>query len=251
MTFAHDVTAPELARRNGTERIELNVDQIVLTYNEALDTSSVPAPADYTVMVDKHAYHPTTVVVQGNTVTLYLPVSVQYGQQVTLTYTQGALRDLAGHQAPGFTDRNVDRVSVEMVDLARYGSPTARQSSTHLDDEQAYGARLAIDDDRSTSARTKREEAPWWQVDLGQVSTLYDLNLFLPAEIRNRPPTFLILLSDDGKNWASAYYHGGSRLDETGLSLSLNGRKARYVRIESSEYTYLMISDIEIWGFPN
>lgn len=252
VVITRDTKAPSLDKRiDGTEKVELNVDLIVLTYDEKLDTGSVPEPTDYTVIVDGQEYTPKSVVVQENTVTLYLPVSVKFGQAVKLSYTPGAhpVRDLSGNEAAKLTDQYVDPISVEMVNLALYGSPEATQSSTYADSGD-YAAGNAIDGSRATVSRTRTEDRPWWQIDFGALSTLFDLKLFVPASVRSQPPGYLVLLSDDGESWSSAYLHPGTAIDENGLTVDLKGRKAQYLRITAPEVTELFFEEIEIWGFP-
>lgn len=252
LRFAPDETAPKLVERiDGKEKVELNVDLIMLTYDEPLDTRSVPELTDYTVTVGTETCHPTGVVVQDNAVTLYLPVAVRFEQSVKLTYTPGdsPVRDLLGYEAEGFTDKTVDPVLTEMTNLARYGSPEATQSSD-FGDQTGSGAPNAIDGRTDVGSRTKMEQSPWWQIDLGKVSTLFDLKLFVHEGFRERPPRYQILLSDDGELWTPAYLHDGSGFGAEGLTIDLNGQKARYLRISTSSFTELDFIEIEIWGYP-
>ena len=75
---------------------------LTLTYDEALDTASTPAAADFAVEVDGlpvslAAGMPVTV--SGRTVALTLATAVTAGQSVTVSYTPGAnpIRDAAGN----------------------------------------------------------------------------------------------------------------------------------------------------------
>lgn len=252
-----DGTAPELAVRpgDGRRKIEVNVDLIVLTYDDQLDTSSVPELADYTVTVSSgtqnETWHPTSVVVQDNTVTLYLPKTVRFDQDVKLTCVPGThpVRNRSGYDAGGLTNEPVDPVLTEMINLARYGSPKAEQSSNYGQDN-GYAASRAIDGSTASVSRTEIEQAPWWQVDLGKVSNLFDLKLFVPAGFREKPPGYQILLSDDGELWTPAYLHDGSGFGADGLTIDLDGQKARYLRITTPEVTELIFEEIEIWGYP-
>lgn len=67
-------------------------------------------------------------------------------------------------------------------------------------------------------------------------------------EFRDRPPRYRILLSGDGENWQLVYLHDGRGFGPEGLTIDLKGRKAKYLKITTSEVTELVF--IEIWGYP-
>ena len=92
----------ESAKADGTS--------LVLTYAEALDTGSEPAPGAYSVTVDGGAGPAVSnVSVSGDTVTLTLATAVTAGPAVTLTYSPGSnpVQDESGLDAPGFSNRTV------------------------------------------------------------------------------------------------------------------------------------------------
>ena len=74
---------------------------LVLTYDEALDGASVPAPGDFTVTAAGSTVNVSGASVAGSTVTLTLATAVEAGQTVTLDYTPGAnpTQDAAGNDA--------------------------------------------------------------------------------------------------------------------------------------------------------
>ena len=90
----------------------INGAALTLTYNEALDASSVPAPAAWTLTLGSGPA-PTVntggVTINGTTVTLALNTAVVSSDVVTLAYTAGAnpLRDLAGNNAADLTTQAV------------------------------------------------------------------------------------------------------------------------------------------------
>ncbi|MCY4583357.1 MAG: SwmB domain-containing protein, partial [Chloroflexi bacterium] len=98
-----DATVPTFssATVDGTE--------LTLNYNEALDTASVPATADFTVSVAGTNQTPTGVAVAGQTVTLTLGTAATAGQTVTVSYTAGTnpIQDLAGNDAAALTSQAV------------------------------------------------------------------------------------------------------------------------------------------------
>ena len=83
---------------------------LVLTYDEALDGASVPAPGNFVVTAAGSTVNVHPVSVAGSTVTLTLATAVQAGQTVTLDYTPGAnpTQDAAGNDAAAAlrTDRD-------------------------------------------------------------------------------------------------------------------------------------------------
>ncbi len=98
-----DTTAPEL------EGAEAGTDSLMLTYSEALDESSTPAAAAFTVTVAGEARSLAAtgpVVVSGSTVTLALDSAAAPGDTVAVSYTQpvaDALQDTAGNRAASAT----------------------------------------------------------------------------------------------------------------------------------------------------
>ena len=90
-----DVTPPTLSGAT------VNGSTLVLTYNEALDGASVPAPGDFAVTADGSPIDVQEVNVAGATVTLTLATAVEATQTVTLAYTPGAnpIQDAAGNDA--------------------------------------------------------------------------------------------------------------------------------------------------------
>ena len=97
-------TPPVLSTRT------VNVTALVLTYNEALDTSSEPAGSAFTVKVGGTAVSLATsgaVAVDGKTVTLTLAAAVTAADTVTVSYAvpgSNPLQDAGGTDAPAFTD---------------------------------------------------------------------------------------------------------------------------------------------------
>ena len=101
-TVGTDTTVPTLstATVDGTS--------LVLTYDEALDTSSEPATSDYSVSVaGGTGVAPSSVDVSGMTVTLTLGTAVTAEQTVTVTYTvpgSNPVQDAAGNDAVALTN---------------------------------------------------------------------------------------------------------------------------------------------------
>ncbi|MYK91572.1 MAG: leucine-rich repeat protein, partial [Synechococcus sp. SB0669_bin_8] len=136
-----DITAPSLSSAEGSNTT------LTLTYDEALDTGSVPAGAAFTVKVNGTAVNLATsnpVAVSGSTVTLNLAGAVGIGKTVTVSYaapTANPIQDSADNAAAGFTDKAVtvggicDRtaaVQTAILDRIDGISDCADVTSSHL-----------------------------------------------------------------------------------------------------------------------
>ncbi len=78
---------------------------LVLTYDQPLDGTSVPAPSDFNVVQNLTSQGtPTGVSVSGSTVTISLAAAVNPGDAVTVDYTGTALKNLSGQLAPTFAN---------------------------------------------------------------------------------------------------------------------------------------------------
>ena len=101
-----DTTAPTL------DSATVDGDTLVLTYDEALDETTLTPFGRFRVFVDTVRNNVTARVIAGTTVTLTLTTAVTAGQTVTITYLQPTnvavrLRDLAGNDAASLTDEAV------------------------------------------------------------------------------------------------------------------------------------------------
>ena len=108
---AGDTAAPALhtARVDGAT--------LVLTYDEALDETSVPGTAVFSIEVDGTATAPSGVAIDGSAVTLTLATAVTASQAVTLSYTvpSGAnampIQDGDGYNAAALSDEAVTNIT--------------------------------------------------------------------------------------------------------------------------------------------
>lgn len=120
--------------------------------------------------------------------------------------------------------------------------------------------RKGVTDGMRTGAwgvETERTPAPWCLVDLGQVHPLEALLVFNCLERdSNHVNTLKVKLSCDGVNWEcihdqrGTYPFGGIRAfgGMPPLFVALQGFKARYVRLELSGLTSLILDQIEIYA---
>lgn len=103
-TVGSDRTAPTLS-----SAVMSGSSAILLTYNEELDSTSVPSTGNYYVTVNDESRAVTLVQVSGKTVTLTLASGAIYGQVVKVTYSKGTrpLQDLSGNAAANLSGTTV------------------------------------------------------------------------------------------------------------------------------------------------
>ena len=111
----HEAVAPQAGHQVDGVRpafVSAAVDgaSLTLTYGEALDGGSRPAPGDFTVQVDGTGRSVSGVSVNDAVVTLTLNPEVEHGDTgIRVSYTPGAnpLRDEVGNDALGLSSRSV------------------------------------------------------------------------------------------------------------------------------------------------
>ena len=88
----------------------VNKDELTVTFSEALDPGSVPAPGDFTVTVGGVTRTVSSVAIDADTVTLTLASAVTEGETVAVAYTEptsNPLKDADGNQVDTFTAQTV------------------------------------------------------------------------------------------------------------------------------------------------
>ena len=109
-----DTTAPRLSTET-VATVDANV--LTLTYDEALNATSVPASTAWTLTLasgNAPTVNSGSVTISGTTVTMRLSTLVQPGAVVTLLYSGGGanpLLDLAGNPAAAFSGQAVSNVT--------------------------------------------------------------------------------------------------------------------------------------------
>ena len=118
---------------------------LTLTYGEALDEGSRPAPGDFTVQVDGTARSVSGVSVRGSVVILTLNPAVEHGDTgIRVSYTPDAnpIRDAVGNDALGLSNRSVTNTTGAPNTDPQITSP----SSFDVPENQAMVRRLAARD---------------------------------------------------------------------------------------------------------
>ena len=115
--------------------LQVNGTQLLVFYDESLDTGSTPATADYAVVKNGSGATVSSVSVAGNIVTLTLAVAARQTDIFTLAYTAGTnkVRDLARNNAANFTATAITNTTTEVV-ISKPVVETVTSSTTLQDD---------------------------------------------------------------------------------------------------------------------
>ena len=118
----------------------VNGAALTLTYGEALDEGSRPAPGDFTVQVDGSGRSVSGVSVSGKVVTLTLASVVAHDETVTVSYSPGAnpIRDAAGNGAIGLSNEPVANETPETALPNMWLNPTKSDPVASVRSEATY-----------------------------------------------------------------------------------------------------------------
>ena len=121
-------TVTNITAANPPELIDATVDgaRLTLTYNEELDSGSVPATSAYTVTVEGSAKTVKGVTVTGPVVTLTLESAVQADQVVTVSYAVPGtypVQDVGGTDAAALANEPVTNSTPEVVTVKVVSTP--------------------------------------------------------------------------------------------------------------------------------
>ena len=118
----------------------VNGAALTLTYGEALDEGSRPAPGDFTVQVDGSGRSVSGVSVSGRVVTLTLASVVAHDETVTVSYSPGAnpIRDAAGNGAIGLSNEPVANETPETALPNMWLNPTKSDPVASVRSEATY-----------------------------------------------------------------------------------------------------------------
>ena len=118
---------------------------MTLTYGEALDGGSRPAPGDFTVEVGGSGRSVTGVSLSGSVVTLTLNPEVEHGDTgIRVSYTPGSspIQDAAGNDAAGLSNRSVTNTT----DAPNTAPEITTRGPLSVGENQALVRRLAARD---------------------------------------------------------------------------------------------------------
>ena len=146
----HEAGAPQAGHKvDGVQPAFLSaaVDgaSLTLTYGEALDEGSRPAPGDFTVQVDGSGRNVSGVSISGRVVTLTLNPAVEHGDtgiRVSYTADTNPIRDAVGNDALGLSSQSVTNTTGAPNTAPEITSP----SSFDVRENQAMVRRLVARD---------------------------------------------------------------------------------------------------------
>ncbi len=100
---------------------------------------------------------------------------------------------------------------------------------------------------------TNQDQEPWWHVDLGQEEPLTRIVIYNRGDgASERAARLSVLLSNDGHQWEQIYQHGGSPFlgfaDQQPLLIPVDGRSARFVRVQLPGRQFLHLEEVEVYG---
>ncbi|NOS90584.1 MAG: DUF4476 domain-containing protein [Cyclobacteriaceae bacterium] len=100
---------------------------------------------------------------------------------------------------------------------------------------------------------TQLEDNPWWQVDLGMEIAIDKIVVYNRQDCcSERARTIQVFLSTDGVNFENAYQHNGTIFggvrDQKPLQVSLQFKKARFVRLQLNQRNALHLDEVEVYG---
>ena len=174
--LAHEAVAAQAGHKVDGVRpvfVSAAVDgaSLTLTYGEALDEGSRPAPGDFTVQVDGTARSVSGVSVRGSVVILTLNPAVEHGDTgIRVSYTPDAnpIRDAGGNDALGLSSRSVTNTTGAPNTAPQITSP----SSFDVPENQALVRRLVARD------TDPGDEVTGWAImggaDPGQFTITFD-----------------------------------------------------------------------------
>jgi hypothetical protein len=142
------------------------------------------------------------------------------------------------------------------------GGRSATQSSNISDPDGTFFAVLAVNGSNGGGpAHTDRQSTPWWEVDLGRVEWIGNVDVYnsnwsdADGCCSARMSNFYLFVSDKpfasnaytdilNQPNVSAYYRGAS---STGFSYPIN-RTGRYVRLQLTGVDYLHSLEVSVWS---
>ncbi|HET6978752.1 MAG TPA: LamG-like jellyroll fold domain-containing protein [Pyrinomonadaceae bacterium] len=126
------------------------------------------------------------------------------------------------------------------------GKP-ATQSSTGWDSPatRAVDGNTNGDWYQGSVSHTDDNYQAWWQVDLGSVQQIDDVDVWMMTICCSSHDKFDVKVSSDGSNWTSYYVAGP--IDQVTVPVN---RAARYVRVQLREGGYLALAEVQVWGLP-
>jgi len=156
---------------------------------------------------------------------------------------------MASESVPAVTDQQI-KAGWERQTAVR---ESAKDAAAGVTVEQDAGGGCDGKKTGKWGFHTQLEQEPWWQVDLQGSLPIDRLLLFNRCDggFAARNNRLKVLLSDDGESFQQAYQNKGVVFlgfpDGKPLEVPLEGRKARYVRLQLPGKQYFHLDEVEIY----
>ncbi len=136
---------------------------------------------------------------------------------------------------------------------------TVSQSSNYLSNND-FNAQRAIDGDTNIFTHTNNDANAWWEIDLGNVSQITNIQVFNRADCcQNRLQQFHVLVSNNAfttknlnqtisQSGVGNFFTAGQAASPTNIAVNRSGR---YVRIQLAGTNFLHIGEVRINGTAN
>lgn len=103
---------------------------------------------------------------------------------------------------------------------------------------------------------TQYEEKPWWMVDLGEIHDISEIAIYNRVDAcPDRSRMLVVSASVDANDWIVVYDHNGRPpfggikqvSGRAPLLITLDGVRARFVKLQLAEKNYLHLDEVEIY----
>ena len=148
--------------------------------------------------------------------------------------------------------RTVEQIEADWLrqeDVRRAGLGDGGAAVIAQDD--AIGACDGIKDG-TWGFHTDRQDDPWWQIDLGKITSLERIAIYNRCDFADRASRLVILLSDDAETFRQVYRHDGKvffgHTDGKPLIVEFGDATARYVRLQLPGRDYFHLDEVEIYA---
>jgi len=145
----------------------------------------------------------------------------------------------------------INDLLVELDWLRQARTPKPSKGASMAPEDDAPGACDGVKDG-GTGFHTLQESRPWWQVDLGEPKKLTYALLYNREDCPERAKSVMMLVSQDGESWQPLWQNDGTvfhgAIDGRPMQVDLEGRVARFVRLQLPDTGFLHLDEVEVFG---
>ncbi|MBN2138893.1 MAG: discoidin domain-containing protein [Sedimentisphaerales bacterium] len=152
---------------------------------------------------------------------------------------------IAAAAGPSHADQLDRDYILQLEQSARHTSGTAVTTR-----QDAAGAVDGIKN-ASYAFHTNLDDAPWWQVDLGDVFPIDRVVVYNRPGCETQTKILDILISLDGQNWRKVFTHNGlfygAKINKP-LIAGLDGLQARLIRLQNPARAFMYLDEVEVFS---